>query len=219
MRRSLIPDSAIVDKNFFEWVPLLEQHWEMIRAEATKIRAGSIPSLGDISFDHGRIAADRRWRAFFLRGYGYRLESNCARAPITASLIDKIPGLVTANISVMEAGGHIPRHWGMTKGLLTYHLALKVPQDRMKCRMTLEEGDTTHVLAWKDGESFIFDDMFNHEVWNDTNEERYILLIQIKRPCSFWGNVLQNLFLLGVRYSRFVQDIVQNIEKTHPKIA
>jgi ornithine lipid ester-linked acyl 2-hydroxylase len=219
MRRSKIPDSAIVDKSAFPWVAQLERHWDTIREEATRIRAEDIPSLGDISFDHGRIAADRRWRAFFLRGYGYRLEGNCARAPVTASLVDKVPGLVTANFSVMEAGGHIPRHWGMTKGMLTYHLALKVPENREKCRMNVEEGDTIHVMVWKEGESFIFDDMFNHEVWNETDEDRYILLIQIKRPCTFWGNALQNLFLTGVRYSRFVQDIVQNIKQTEKKAA
>lgn len=177
------------------------------------IRAKDIPSLGDISFDHGRIAADRRWRAFFLKGYGYRLKANAARAPITAALIEKVPGLVTANFSVMEAGGHIPRHYGMTKGMLTYHLALKAPREAEKCRMHIEEGETLHVMHWRDGESFLFDDMFNHEVWNESDEDRFILLIQIKRPCRFVGNLIQNLFLKGVRHSRFVKDITKAIDK------
>ena len=90
------------------------------------------------------------------------MRKNCARAPITASLIEKVPGLVTANFSVMEAGGHIPRHWGMTKGMLTYHLALKVPRDREKCRMVIEEGEQRHVMEWEDGQSFVSDDMINH---------------------------------------------------------
>jgi beta-hydroxylase len=213
MRRSLIPDTALVDKSFFSWIPNLEERWHEIRGEAVNIRAADIPSLGDISFDHGRIAADRRWRSFFLKGYGYRLKQNCGRAPITASLIQKIPGLVTASFSVLEAGGHIPRHWGMTKGMLTYHLALRTPQDREKCRMNLEGTKKIHTLAWKEGESFIFDDMCNHEVWNETDEDRYILLIQIKRPCSFLANLLQDIFLISVRHSRFVQDIIKNIER------
>jgi hypothetical protein len=70
------------------------------------------------------------------------MAGNAARAPITAALIEKVPGLVTANFSVMEAGGHIPRHWGMTKGMLTYHLALRAPRDTEKARMHLEEGET-----------------------------------------------------------------------------
>jgi len=213
MRNSLIPDAALQDKAFFPWIAELERHWETIRDEALRIRAQDIPSLGDISFDHGRIAADRRWRAFFLKGYGYRMPSNAARAPVTAALIEKVPGLVTANFSVMEAGGHIPRHWGMTKGMLTYHLALKAPKEREKCRMHLEEGETLHVLNWEDGQSFLFDDMFNHEVWTETDEVRYLLLIQIKRPCRWRGNLIQETFLKAVRHSRFVGDIRKAIAR------
>jgi beta-hydroxylase len=207
-----------VDKAAFPWIPALEARWQDIRDEAVRIRAEDIPSLGDISFDHGRIAADRRWRAFFIKGYGYRMESNARRAPITADLLDKVPGLVTANFSVLEAGGHIPRHWGMTKGMLTYHLALKSPAERAKCRMHLEEGEAVHVLHWDEGESFVFDDMFNHEVWNETDEDRYILLIQIKRPCRWRGNAIQNLFLWAVGRSRFVQDIRKAIEAAGGKV-
>jgi beta-hydroxylase len=213
MRNSLIPDAAVQDKAFFPWIAELERHWEAIRDEAVRIRAQDIPSLGDISFDHGRIAADRRWRAFFLKGYGYRMPSNAARAPLTAALIEKVPGLVTANFSVMEAGGHIPRHWGMTKGMLTYHLALKAPREREKCRMHIEEGERLHVMHWQDGQSFLFDDMFNHEVWNESDEDRYILLIQIKRPCRWRGNLIQETFLKAVRHSRFVSDIRKAIAR------
>jgi beta-hydroxylase len=217
MRNSLIPDAAVQDKAFFPWISELERNWQAIRDEAIRIRAEDIPSLGDISFDHGRIAADRSWRAFFLKGYGYRMPSNAARAPVTAALIEKVPGLVTANFSVMEAGGHIPRHWGMTKGMLTYHLALNAPREAEKCRMHIEEGETLHVMHWEDGQSFLFDDMFNHEVWNESEDDRYILLIQIKRPCRFWGNLIQNAFLGAVRHSRFVKDIRNAIEREAAK--
>jgi ornithine lipid ester-linked acyl 2-hydroxylase len=213
LRDSLIPDTAIVDKAAFPWITALEAHWREIRDEAVAIRTGDIPSLGDISFDHGRIAADRRWKSLFLKGYGYRMEANCARAPVTARLIEQVPGLVTASFSVMEAGGHIPRHWGMTKGMLTYHLALKVPRDREKCRIHIEGADGLHVIAWEEGQSFVFDDMCNHEVWNETDEDRYLLLIQVKRPCRGLANLIQDAFLFGVRHSRFVQDIKRNIER------
>ncbi len=215
MRHSKIPDTPVVDKAFFPWTSELERRWHDIRQEAVGIRTNDMPSLGDISFDHGRIAEDRRWRSFFLKGYGYRMGGNFKRAPITSSLIDRVPGLVTASFSVLEAGGHIPRHWGMTKGMLTYHLALKVPQDRDRCRIAIEGPDETHVVSWQEGKSFIFDDMYNHEVWNETDGDRYILLIQVKRPCRGIANVIQNLFLLGVRHSRFVRDIRRNIDRAN----
>jgi beta-hydroxylase len=97
--------------------------------------------------------------------------------------------------------------------MLTYHLALKAPKEREKCRMHIEGADKLHVLTWEPGQSFLFDDMFNHEVWNETDEDRYILLIQVKRPCRWWGSLIQNTFLFGVRHSRFVKDIAKAIER------
>jgi aspartyl/asparaginyl beta-hydroxylase (cupin superfamily) len=211
---SRVPEQPLMDKGFFAWIPALEQHWRDIQLEALRIRTGDIPSLGDMSFDHGRIAADRRWKSFFLKGYGYRMKANAARVPLTAALIEQVPGLVTASFSVLEAGGHIPRHYGMTKGMLTYHLALKTPHERERCRMVLEGDDGKQTIVWEEGQSLVFDDMYNHEIWNDTTEDRYLLLIQIKRPCRWRANLIQNLFLLAVRHSRFVQDIVKYIETT-----
>lgn len=214
MRCSLLPDQAIFNPHIFAWVKDLEANWQTICKEATLIRAGNMPSLGEISPDHGRIAADARWRTFFLEGYGYKRLENRACVPVTASLIDKIPDLCTATFSVLEAGCHIPRHRGMTKGMLTYHLALRVPKDRENCWIQIEEGDECHVCPWSDGHSLLFDDTYNHEVWNNTEEDRYVLLIQVKRPCKWPARLLMNVFFKGVRYSRFVQDIRKNLDKS-----
>lgn len=215
---SKLPDRAIQSKDAFPWIAQIEARWQDIREEAVRIRASDIPSLGEISQDHAQIAADRRWRTLFLMGYGYRMVSNTERAPITAALLDRVPGLVSANFSVLEAGGHIPRHMGVTKAMLTYHLALKSPAKREACRMHLEEGERTHVLHWDEGQSFLFDDHFYHAVGNETEEDRYILLIQIRRPCRWLGSAIQHLFLWAVRRSRFVQDIRKAIERAGGKV-
>lgn len=212
MKDSLLSDQAVFDRNTFKWIGLLEQNWQQIRDEATRINTAEIPSLGEISPDHGRIAADRRWRSFFLTGYGYKRAENCARVPLTSTLIEQIPGLVTAVFSVLEAGCHIPRHYGMTKGMLTYHLPLKVPKDREHCWIQIEDKDGLKVHPWAEGQSLLFDDTYNHEVWNNTTEDRYVLLIQVQRPCRGLARILLKTFLWAVRHSRFVQDIKRHLD-------
>jgi len=118
---SRLPDKAIFESRDLPWIAMIEANWQKIRDEAVAIQTADIPSLGDIS-------PDRRWRSFFLEGYGYKRRDNRARVPMTAGLLDGIPGLVTASFSVMEPGCHIPRHRGMTKGLLTFHLVLQMPR-------------------------------------------------------------------------------------------
>lgn len=213
MRRSLLPDKAVFDPYIFPWVRELERNWQAICKEAILVQASNMPSLGEISPDHRRIAADTRWRTFFLEGYGYKRQENRERVPITASLIDRIPDVCTATFSVLEAGCHIPRHRGMTKGMLTYHLGLCVPKDRSNCWIQIEEGENLYIHPWSDGRSLLFDDTYNHEVWNNTEEDRYVLLIQIKRPCTLLARLLMHLFFHSVRYSRFVQDIRKNLDK------
>lgn len=90
----------------------------------------------------------------------------------------------------------------MTKGLLTWHLGLHVPTDPEKCRMRIAD----ELVHWRAGQSFLFDDTYPHEVWNDTDDDRVILLVQIRRPMRWPGSVGPDLFLWGIRRSAFVRD-------------
>jgi beta-hydroxylase len=59
----------------------------------------------------------------------------------------------------------------------------------------------------------VFDDMYPHEVWNDTDEDRIILLMHLKRPLRFPGTWLRDLFFAILRASPFVKDGVRNLER------
>ena len=65
-------------------------------------------------------------------------------------------------------------------------------------------GDTINV--WRPGEIFVFDDTYEHEVWNDTQEERVILLFDFDRPMRFWGRLINNTFLRLMKLTAFYQE-------------
>jgi beta-hydroxylase len=207
-RSSVLSNDPVIDARSFPWIAALERDWLSIRAEAEDVLAEqrTIPLLREISADHRKIAGNK-WRSFFLWGYGYRVEENCARCPITAALVSAIPSLNSAFFSILEAGAHIPRHTGVTKHLVTCHLGLIVPKDAQKCRMKV----STQTVNWREGKCLVFDDTYRHEVWNDTDQDRVILLIQVKRPSRLPGRLIGDLFLAAVRRSRFVQEARRNI--------
>jgi beta-hydroxylase len=62
------------------------------------------------------------------------------------------------------------------------------------------------ILHWQEGRTLVFDDTFHHEVWNDSDQLRAVLLIQFRRPVGLLGRLVGGLFLLGIRHSQFVQD-------------
>lgn len=203
-RSSRVGDQPVYDAAMFQWLTELEAHAPAIRRELQAVLANrdAIPPLASISPDHRKIAPPDTWKSFFLHGYGYKVEENCARCPVTTALVEGIPGLNSAFFSILEPGVHIPRHRGVTKAILTAHLGLVVPKRREACRMQVED----EMLTWEEGKALVFDDTFHHEVWNNTDELRAILLIQFRRPVGLIGKLAGEAFLFGVRHSRFVQD-------------
>lgn len=209
-RYSEIGDPPVFDPAIFDWTPLLQRHWRTIQAEAEQVlsRQAGLPSLVDLSPDHAGINADGGWRSFFLWGYGFRIDDACACCPETTRLVEQIPGLMTAMFSVHVPGTHLSRHRGVTKGMITVHLPLKVPRDAHHCRIDVDG----QVHQWREGELFAFDDTYAHETWNDTDEVRILLLLHVRRPLQAPGSWLRELFFWAIRRTAFVRDAHRNIE-------
>ncbi len=58
----------------------------------------------------------------------------------------------------------------------------------------------------------IFDDTFNHEVWNDTDETRVVLFVDVLRPLPFPESRDQRAIVKAIGYSPFVLDAKRNQE-------
>lgn len=207
---SLVPNDPVLDVRDFAWTQGLRDHWEAIRAEATAVAlvGHAAPSLSTISPDHRSIAEVNKWRSFFLWGYGYPIDDNLARCPSTKAVIEAIPGLNSAFFSILAPGTHIPAHRGVTKGLITCHLGLIVPRDG-DVRMRVND----RIVRWSEGQTLVFDDTYDHEVWNDTESTRVVLLIQFERPLRQPGKWFADLFLGFVKRSAFVQEARDNVAK------
>ncbi|MFC0205384.1 aspartyl/asparaginyl beta-hydroxylase domain-containing protein [Novosphingobium soli] len=210
-RSSRVPDIPVYPHGAFAWTRLLEENWEVIRAEAAAALQDleEVPPLATISPDHRRIAPAGRWRSYFLVGYRYRDEQNCRACPRTTQLLSRVPGLNSAFFSVLVPGTRIPQHTGVSKAFLTCHLGIQVPRESHKCRMRVVD----QWLEWEEGRCLVFDDVYNHEVENDSDETRIVLLVQFKRPVGPVGWVVGSLFLEGVRRSRFVQDARAGVQR------
>ncbi|WP_294441717.1 aspartyl/asparaginyl beta-hydroxylase domain-containing protein [uncultured Sphingomonas sp.] len=205
---SLVPNDPVLDVRNFAWTQVLRDNWQTIRDEAVAValQGDASPSLATISPDHRSIAKINMWRSFFLWGYSYRIDENAARCPKTTALVEQIPGLNSAFFSILAPGTHIPAHRGVTKGLITCHLGLVVPRDG-DVRMRVDN----RFVRWSEGETLVFDDTYDHEVWNETSGTRVVLLIQFARPLRNPGKWIADLFLGFVRRSAFVQEARDNI--------
>lgn len=203
-RYSVVPDRPFLDQSDFGWIADLEAASPTIRGELDVVlaRHAALPNFQDISTDQATITDDDRWKTYFFYGFGFRSDANCARCPETARLVAAVPGMQTAMFSILSPGKHIPEHCGPYKGLMRYHLALRVPADSARCRIRVGDEHAT----WTEGESLLFDDTYEHEVWNDTDEVRVVLFLDVVRPLRFPMNLLNTAVLKAIAISPFVQD-------------
>ena len=207
-RYSLVGDKPVFNAGDFPWTSLLQDNWHIIRAELDGVMQNleRLPNFQDISKDQVNISNDERWKTFFLYGYGYKMEGNCARCPETVRLVESIPGMYTAFFSILAPGKHIPLHRGPYKGLLRCPLALLVPEPNDKC--WIEVGGV--VNHWQEGRCLVFDDTYRHQVQNNTDGIRVVLFLDILRPMGPFSSLVNKLILTLIRWSPYIRDARRN---------
>ena len=213
VRNSLVPNHEFFDPGQFDWVKPLEANWHLIRAELDSVMRhhGRLPDLQQISEDQKHITQDSLWKIFYFYGYGCRSDENCARCPETARLIEAVPAMRTAFFSILSPGKHINAHRGPYKGVLRYHLGLMVPKSPQRCEIRVG----SRYSGWQEGKSIMFDDTFSHEVWNDSEEMRVVLFMDVDRPMRFWGRLMNRIAFTLIKLSPVVQRAHRNVKKSN----
>ncbi len=208
-KASLVDNKPFAETAEFPHLLAIEENWQEILPEVQKIllHREAIPGFQEVSPDQHKLAKGGNWRTFFLYGFGIPFAKNASQAPFTCKTIAPTEKLQTAWFSILAPGYHIPHHRGVTKGILRYHLGLIVPEDFEKCRIRVGE----EIRPWRPGKGFVIDDTFDHEVWNDTDEERVILIVDFDRPMKWWGRLINNSFLMLMRMTAFYQEPKKNM--------
>ena len=206
---SLVENRPFLKNDEFPFLKMFEDNWETIAAEARAILSNrdEIPAFQEISPDQDKIAKGKNWRTFFLYGFGEKLNKNCSQAPVTTSLLEKVPNIEISWFSILSPGYHIPPHQGVTKGILRAHLGLLIPKEKEACRIRVSD----EIRHWEPGKVFVLDDTYEHEVWNDTDEERVILIFDFDRPMRAPGRALLKFFIRIMKFTAFYQEPKKNL--------
>ena len=81
----------------------------------------------------------------------------------------------SAYFSILTPGARLRPHCGPTNIRLRVHLGISVPRGA-GLRVGGEE------RTWRDGEALVFDDSFEHEVWNEGDEPRLVFIFDVWHP-------------------------------------
>lgn len=163
----------VYDSSEFPWVPRLVNDFETIRQELLDFSARL--SLDEQEQD---ITDRGKWSVLYFHKGGRRVDETTRACRQTSEIVDVIPGTGEAGqtlLSVLRGGTHIQRHYAPTNVRLRCHLGIVVP-DGARIRIGEEK------YEWQEGQCLIFDDSFDHEVWNDSGSERVVLIIDFWHP-------------------------------------
>jgi beta-hydroxylase len=204
LRSSMVSTTPFLTTDTFEWISALEAGWPVIRSELDDVLnyREQLPNFQDISVDQSSITDDDGWKTFFFFGYGFRSDANCARCPKTAALLDEVPGLTTAFFSILSPHKRIGAHRGPWRGVLRYHLAVKVPSPASAAGISVG-GEVAH---WEEGRSLLFDDGYEHEAWNETDDVRVVLFVDVLRPLRPPAAQINRGLIWAIARSPYIRD-------------
>lgn len=185
-----LPVRVFYEREDFPWTERVEAATDMVRAELLNLMnegSGFSPYVNHAEGTHGakvfkEINRSSNWTSFHFYRHGERIEENCARCPGTAALLDsidlqRVPGYgPEAMFSVLRPHSRIPPHYGAVNGRLVVHLPLIVPPD---CGALSAVGEAR---GWQEGRLMMFDDSFEHEAWNHSDQTRVVLIFDTWNP-------------------------------------
>jgi aspartate beta-hydroxylase len=191
-----LPAFEFYERDDFPWLASIEAATDDIRSELMGVLADDHASLRPYitTRKEGGVTTQKppddawkelnespRWSAYFLWQEGVSYPQNIARCPRTIAALESWPRCdlprtgPTAMFSLLAPRTRIPPHTGVTNVRLVVHVPLVVPPG---CGFRV--GAETR--AWEPGKALVFDDSIEHEAWNDSDQLRAVLIIDIWNP-------------------------------------
>jgi aspartate beta-hydroxylase len=182
-----LPPNAYLDRALFPWLDAFEAVTPDIRQELLEMlpsSAGRERVFGNDAIEQQNLRGDGvapSWNGYYFYRYGERREDNCRSCPQTAAALDRVPLAHVRThgpevlFSVFTPGTHLLPHRGVTNTRLVAHLPLIVPPN---CALVV--GGEIH--EWQEGRVVVFDDTYEHEAWNRSDQIRVVLILDIWNP-------------------------------------
>ncbi|MDE9437869.1 aspartyl/asparaginyl beta-hydroxylase domain-containing protein [Xenorhabdus bovienii] len=169
----------LVANEVFPESKILESHFPEIHKEITSlINKRELTRYKDI--DPVRAAeVSENWKlyyALFMWEENERARTDC---PTLLKLIKNMPNVINATVAVLEPRVKLAAHEGPYAGILRYHIGIEVPEKNPPYIRVMNEYHT-----WEVGKSIVLDDCYEHEVYNEADNKRVILMIDFMRPMS-----------------------------------
>lgn len=208
------PDDHIdfFDTKDLSWAKELEDNFSIIKDEIDKYIIENDDSIKPY-FNKSLVTKDKSWRTFAFFFWGIHVKSNIKKCPKSYKIFKRIPGIVSASVSIMEPNTRIKPHRGDTNAIMRAHLPIEIPETLPTCGIRVGETEK----SWEPGKLIVFNDSNYHEAWNESDQRRYVVILDvIQEKFASKKNKVCSTVLAGL----IMQAILQSVPflKRLPKI-
>ena len=134
-------------------------------------------------------------------GLGMRLDANCQRCPETASLLGQVPNLENGWFSILAP----VITFRLTRARVTGSYVSTSDSSSPGTMTIAESAWLTRSCTGDEGKCIVFADYYEHEVWNETDEQRVVLFFAFDRPMRPLGRWLNWLLIAIAKRTSFVR--------------
>ncbi len=173
-----IEDETYFNSEQFEWSKLIEDNFQIINDEIIDYLSKNESELKPY-FAIDMMNAPKKWKAFSFYFWGLPMSKKRIRScSKTISILEKIPHILTASVSILEPNSEIKPHYGDTDAVYRCHMPIVVPSPLPDCGFRVGYEDR----SWEKGKLMVFNDAAYHKAWNFTDKRRVILLFDVLKP-------------------------------------
>ena len=186
----------IVSKYFNKYVDALTSNHDVILKEYHDLRKLSNDDY-TLGKDEHKLhkGGSWQWNSYILKG-DRKVDFAC-QCPRTVEILEGNGNLMTDTpfaysfFSTLSSNSKIDLHSGPCNLRIRCHYPLIVPDGDVGMTVGNE------LVKWEVGKPIFFDDAYEHEVWNNTNKERVVLLFDVWHPDLEYDEIeaIKDLFL------------------------
>jgi aspartyl/asparaginyl beta-hydroxylase (cupin superfamily) len=171
-------EPAFFKPHDFKWAVDIENHWEEYKTEVQNLVKETDRAFTSNSYVG--VTKGDSWSSYSYLFWQFRVrkERFGDKCPALYKYLKDVPGLVSFSFSRLAPNTTIEAHRGDTNAVMRCHLGIEVPVGLPDCG--LQAG--TEQQAWGEGKWLFFNDAFKHSAWNNTDQRRIVIIMDVIRP-------------------------------------
>lgn len=177
----------------------LESKWEIIMDEFSEALESST-EMKLSSPNPPYLSKPDGWKNVYFYNFMWKYHDNCKKYPKTFQLLNEIPFLTFAEVTILEPQSEVLPHIGETNTTMRGHLGLSIPGKLPEAGIEVNN----EKRSWETGKIILFSDAHRHRVWNHTDKRRMVLVFDVikveyqNRPLWYCSQSLSTLVIKGI---------------------